>query len=148
MQTILELNADNIEEIQTLFKAIFTAPPWNDDWSNDNQLNAYIKDLVGNRNSLAFGLFEDDKLIGLSMGSIRHWYSGTEYHIEEFCISTQIQGHGIGTYFLKSIEEKIKRKGITRVFLQTERNVPAYKFYQKNGFLELNDHVSFIKTLL
>lgn len=148
MQTILELNADNIEEIQTLFKAIFTAPPWNDDWSNNNQLNAYIKDLVGNRNSLAFGLFEDDKLIGLSMGSIRHWYSGTEYHIEEFCISTQIQGHGIGTYFLKSIEEKIKRKGITRVFLQTERNVPAYKFYQKNGFLELNDHVSFIKTLL
>lgn len=45
---------------------------WNDDWSNQVQLHKYIMDLIGNRNSLTLGLIEDDKLIGLSMGSILH----------------------------------------------------------------------------
>ncbi len=34
------------------------------------------------------------------MGNIRHWYAGTEYYINEFCIKTDEQGSGLGTYFL------------------------------------------------
>ena len=147
MPIVEELNIDNIDAITRFFKEVFTAEPWNDDWSNENQLHEYIKDLIGNPNSLTFGLFEKGDLIGLSMGNIRHWYTGTEYYIHEFCISTKIQGCGLGTYFLKYIEENIKERGIVQIFLQTERDVPAYKFYQKNGFYEMKDHVSFAKSL-
>lgn len=142
---IKELNVDYIEEIKALYAEIFMNKPWNDDWSDPVQLHEYIMDLVGNRNSLTLGLFENDKLIGLSMGSIMHWYSGTEYYIFEFCVKTDKQGVGIGTAFLKKIEEYVKSKQITHIFLQTERNVPAYHFYQRNGFVELKDHVSFVK---
>lgn len=44
---------------------------WNDDWSDETQLCEYIMDLIGNRNSLTLGFFEDGELIGLSMG--RGW---------------------------------------------------------------------------
>lgn len=60
-------------------------------------------------------------------------------------IKAEKQGMGIGTAFLKELEEYVKSKQITHIFLQTERAVPAYKFYQKNGFMELKDHVSFVK---
>lgn len=146
MTAIKELNIEYMEEIKSLFREIFTNEPWNDDWSDPVQLHEYIMDLIGNRNSLTLGLFENDKLIGLSMGSIMHWYIGTEYYIFEFCIKAEKQGRGMGTAFLKEVEKYAKNKQVTHIFLQTERTVPAYSFYQKNGFVELKDHVSLFKN--
>lgn len=142
-----QLNLNDIEQIKSFFFDIFTKEPWNDDWSDQNQLHLYITDLIGNKNSLALGLFENGDLVGLSMGSIIHWYSGTEYYINELCIKTEEQGRGLGTLLLENIEVYIKHKGIHDIFLQTERNVPAYHFYKRNGFSELENHVSFFKNL-
>ena len=141
------IGMNEIEIIKELFVGVFTIKPWNDDWSNQEQLNLYLFALVGQSNSLTYGLFEDEKLIGVSMGHIRHWYSGTEYYIDEFCIQTDKQGNDIGTFFLKEIEKGIKEIGLVQIFLQTENNVPAYGFYQKNGFHELKEHVSFTKRI-
>lgn len=142
---IKELGIENIEEIKALFYDIFTKEPWNDDWSDENQLHNYMQDLIGNVNSLTFGLYEEDELIGFSLGSIMHWYMGTEYYIYEFCIKTEKQGRGIGTAFINEIEEYAKGKGATHIYLQTERMAPAFDFYMKNGFVELKDHVSLFK---
>ena len=141
------LGMNETEAIKELFVGVFTIEPWNDDWSNQEQLDFYLSDLVGESNSLTYGLFEDEKLIGVSMGHFRHWYSGTEYYIDELCIKTDKQGNGIGTHFLKEIEKGIKEIGLSQIFLQTESNVPAYDFYQKNGFCELKEHVSFVKRI-
>jgi aminoglycoside 6'-N-acetyltransferase I len=141
-----ELNTDSIEEIKVFFFDIFTKEPWNDDWSDKHQLHAYIMDLIGNHNSLVLGLFENGTMVGLSMGSIRHWYSGTEYYIDEFCIKIEEQGRGLGTQLLNAIETFMKQKGMKHIFLQTERNVPAYNFYKKNGYIELENHVALVKS--
>lgn len=147
MYNFRRIGIEEKEDIKSLFVGVFTIEPWNDDWSDEKQLDLYLLDLVGQSNSLAYGLFEDGKLIGVSMGYIKHWYSGTEYYINELCIQTDKQGNGVGTYFLKEIEKAIKEMGIVRIFLQTESNVPAYGFYQKNGFCELKEHVSFTKRI-
>ncbi|MDO5157012.1 MAG: GNAT family N-acetyltransferase [Eubacteriales bacterium] len=141
------IGMNEIEMIKDLFFSVFTTEPWNDDWSDQKQLDLYLQDLVGQSNSLTYGLFEDDKLVGVSMGHIKHWYSGTEYYIEELFVQTSKQGNGIGTYFLKEIEKGIKNLGLVQIFLQTESTVPAYDFYIKNGFSELNEHVSFVKKI-
>ncbi len=147
MYDFKKIGINEIEIIKELFTGVFTIEPWNDDWSDKEQLNLYLLDLIGQNNSLTYGLFDSDNLIGVSMGHIKHWYSGTEYYIEELCIQTDKQGNGIGTYFLKEIEKAIKETGITQIFLQTESNVPAYNFYNKNGFCELKEHVSFVKKI-
>lgn len=126
------IDVQNINEIKGMFKEVFIDEPWNDDWSNEEQLNKYILDLIGNSNSLTIGLYESDEMIGVSMGNIRHWYSGTEYYIDEFFIKRSRQGSGKGTIFLNSIEQLLLNKGIKNIFLQTDRNVPAYLFYKKN----------------
>ena len=141
------IGVSETEIIKDLFTGVFAIAPWNDDWSDREQLDLYIHDLIGQNNSLTYGLFENGKLIGLSMGHIKHWYSGTEYYIDELCIQTDKQGNGIGTYFLKEIEKEIKELGMTQIFLQTGSNVPAYGFYQKNGFFELKELVSFVKRV-
>ena len=142
-----KLGINEIDIIKALFTSVFTIEPWNDDWSNQEQLNLYMYDLVGQSNSLTFGLFEDSELIGVSIGRIRHWYSGTEYNIDELCIRTDKQGNGAGTCFINEIEKELKSFGVTHIFLQTERSVPAYDFYLKNGFCELKEHISFAKQI-
>ncbi len=72
----LDINAFSI--IKELFVSVFSNEPWNDDWSDENQLHLYVHDLVGQGNSLTFGLFEVTELIGFPMGHIKHWYTRTE----------------------------------------------------------------------
>ena len=76
-----------------------------------------------------------------------HWYMGTNYDIIELGIKPEGQGRGLGTEFLRMIEEYIHANGISCIFLQTERNMPAYDFYRKNGFDLLDGHVSLTKFL-
>lgn len=142
-----KLDESAISIIKELFVSVFSNEPWNDDWSDENQLHLYIQDLVGQSNSLTFGLFEETELIGISMGHIKHWYTGTEYFIDELCISTAKQGQGIGTIFLNMIEKSCRELELTHIFLLTGDNVPAFEFYKKNGFFKLENSVSLAKDL-
>ena len=126
---------------------MFTHEPWLDDWSDRAQLDAYIDDLTGQRNSLALGFFDGERLIGLSLGFVKHWFAGTEYVVDEFCVDRHSQGRGTGTAFLQAIEGYLRERGIFRIFLQTGKDMPAYAFYLKNGFRELEGHVSFSKEI-
>ena len=141
------LSINDKEAIKELFTGVFTGEPWNDDWSDSKQLDCYIDDLCGQSYSLIYGLFEGGELIGLSMGYIKHWYTGTEYIIDELCIKTDRQGTGAGTFFLTEIEKAIKEMGLKQIFLLTDRDMPAYNFYKNNGYLEVSNLVPFSKNI-
>jgi aminoglycoside 6'-N-acetyltransferase I len=142
-----KIGTEEMPAIRELFAGVFTGEPWNDDWSDGEQLDLYLEDLVGQQNSLTYGLYEDGRMVGLSMGRMKHWYTGTEYYIDELCIRTDRQGTGLGTLFLQEIEHAIREAGMVQIFLQTSADVPAYQFYRKNGFQELKGHVSFQKRI-
>ena len=142
-----KIGTEEMPAIRELFAGVFTGEPWNDDWSDGEQLDLYLEDLVGQQNSLTYGLYEDGRMVGLSMGRMKHWYTGTEYYIDELCIRTDRQGTGLGTLFLQEIEHAIREDGMVQIFLQTSADVPAYQFYRKNGFQELKGHVSFQKQI-
>ena len=141
------LSINDKEAIKELFTGVFTGEPWNDEWSDSKQLDCYIDDLCGQSYSLTYGLFEGGELIGLSMGYIKHWYTGTEYIINELCIKTERQESGAGTFFIHEIEKAIKELGLKQIFLLTDSNVPAYEFYKKNGFVECETNVAFAKMI-
>lgn len=142
-----QLDKSAAEAIQALFVSVFSREPWNDDWSDREQLRLYIHDLIGQENSLTFGLFEDGALTGVAMGRVKHWYSGTEYCIDELCVSTHSQGRGVGTRFVGEIERACRALGLSHIFLLTENNVPAFGFYKKLGFSQLEHNAAFAKKL-
>ncbi len=146
MKLVLLTDRDRMT-VTKLFTDVFTKEPWNDDWSDREQLDAYISDLIGQQNSLTLGFINGNQLVGLSMGHVRHWYTGTEYCIDEFCIDRQFQHKGIGSLFLTAIEAFLSENGISCIFLQTEKTMPAYEFYRKAGFQEQTEHISFIKKI-
>ncbi len=146
MNEVKVLTVDSIEEIKKLFTSVFTKEPWNDDWSDEAQLDNYIRGIIGNSNSLALGLYCDTILSGLALGSIIHWYRGTEYYIREFCVLAQVQGKGLGSQFLSMIQDHLIQSDIHTILLSTELGAPAYRFYKKNNFKELEQERFFCKN--
>ncbi|HFI0903075.1 GNAT family N-acetyltransferase [Streptococcus suis] len=142
-----ELTLADMEMVKELFLSVFSQEPWNDDWSDEEQLDRYLGDLLSHPRALCFGLLDQGKLIALSLGHIRYWYEGTEYRIEELCIARNYQGRGIGKDFLKRIEEQLIVRNIVHILLQTERNVPAFSFYEKCGFRTLEEDVTMFKKV-
>ncbi len=147
MEEIIMLDETYLSVIAELYRSAFKGDPWNDDWSDTVQLCEYLKDVSDHFNGLNYGFKIDGKLVAVSLGSIRHWWEGTNYNIEEFCVDPSLQGKGIGTRFMKLIEDDVRAKGLAGIFLQTDNDMPSYKFYLKNGYDELNKHVSFYKSV-
>ncbi|MCR4658273.1 MAG: GNAT family N-acetyltransferase [Lachnospiraceae bacterium] len=130
-----------------LYRNAFMGEPWNDNWSDRTQLEEYIKDVSRAFTGLNYGLLTDDRLIAVSLGTIRHWWEGTNYNIEEFCVDPAFQGQGTGSRFMAMIEDDIKEQGLAGIFLQTDKDKPSYRFYLKNGYKDLALHVSLYKSV-
>ncbi len=141
------LGIKDVDAVQTLFQEVFTQPPWNDDWSDTAQMRRYMLDLLEPKGSLCFGLYGQGSLLGLSLGRVLHWYSGTEYHIQEFCIKTREQAKGLGGEFLVRMQTLLLQQDIKSIVLATDRTTSAYGFYRKQGFVELADHCFLYKNL-
>ena len=145
--TLIELNESYLSQMADLYREAFSGEPWNDDWSDTNQLNEYMKDISKGYNALNYGLMIDGILVGMSVGKISHWWEGTNYNIEELCIAPSYQGQGIGSEFLELIEQSAREKGIAGIFLQTDNDMPSYRFYHKNGYKDLDKHISLYKKI-
>lgn len=111
------------------------------------QLLEYMAEISGGYHALNFGLVMAGELVALSVGEICHWWEGTNYNIEEFCVDQKLQGQGIGSCFMEMIEAEVKARGLAGIFLQTNSDKPAFSFYHKNGFQNLDEHVSLYKNL-
>ena len=146
-EQLIVLDDSYLPQMAELFKKAFTGEPWNDDWSDDAQLQEYIKELACAYRPLNYGLLLDGKLCAVSIGCIKHWWQGTEYYLDELFVEPGLQGQGIGSKFLHAIEEDIKKRGLCGIFLQTDNDKPSYQFYIKRGFKELPEHVSFFKEV-
>lgn len=146
---INKIDLNNEKEIIKIIGSAFAVEPWCDRWQevDESVFHAYLKDLIGNPNSLALGLFDGHKLIGAALGRLKHWYNGIEYCIDDFCIIPSGQGQGAGTIFLRLIQEYAKQNHFNKITLWTNRKAPAYRFYQKNGLEELTDRVCFEKKI-
>ena len=144
---LIELDDAYLPEMAELYRDAFAGEPWNDDWSDNVQLNEYMKDISGAHGALNYGLIIDGKLVAMSVGKINHWWEGTNYNIEELCVSPSYQGQGIGSGFLSLIEDDIRKKGLAGIFLQTDNDKPSYHFYHKNGFKDLDAHISLYKNV-
>ena len=147
MEEFILLDESYLDKTARLYQSAFKGEPWNDDWSDESQLTEYIKDVSGGNNPLNYGLVKDGELVAVSLGSLRHWWEGTNYNIEEFCVSPDLQGQGVGSRFMKMIEQDIRDRGLSGIFLQTDSDKPSYGFYKKSDFGELTKHVSFYKSV-
>ncbi|KAB3530914.1 GNAT family N-acetyltransferase [Alkaliphilus pronyensis] len=142
---LLKIKEQMIDDCVDLYINTFTKEPWNDIYESREQVVEFFNNHFNNNYFVGYAALLDDKLVALSIGMKKPWIKGFEYYIDEFCISYEMQGKGIGSWFLKAIEEDIKEEGMKAIILNTEKDYPEHKFYEKNGFKTLGGLVFLAK---
>lgn len=142
---IVKLSREHIEECTDLFIDVFTRPPWNDTYDSRAQVVEFFQNCMDNNYFVGYGLYAQNRLIAISLGSKKPWINGMEYYIDQFCVSPGWQGKGIGSRFLKQIETEIHAENMNAILLHTEKGFPAEKFYLKNGFQAIDGLLTLTK---
>lgn len=138
---VIKLSIEYLEECIDLFIDTFSREPWNDKYDSRGQVRDLFINHMTNNYFLGYIGLIDNKVIALSLGMKKPWINGMEYYINEFCIRYELQGKGIGSLFLKDIEDLLSNEGVDGMILNTEREFPSCRFYKKNGFKILGDLV-------
>jgi len=132
---IEKLKKKDYQEMKNIFLEVFSHEPWFDKWEDEKQLNSYLHELTDNNNSLSLVLLDkQNKIIGASLGYTFSWWQGNEYYIKEFFIKQDKQNQGLGSKFIEKLNDYLLKIGFKYIILNTDKDTPAYKFYQKNGF--------------
>lgn len=116
---ITNMSEEHLEECTDLLIDVFTNPPWNDTYSSRQQVMEFLRNHMNNNYFAGYVLKEKNHVIAMSVGMKKPWLNGMEYYIDQFCVKPDLQGKGIGSYFLKRIEEDIKKKNMNAIILNT-----------------------------
>lgn len=135
---VIPMDLSMIEDAVDLFMETFSKEPWNDVYESKDQVKRFFENHFKNNYFMGYVLMHEENMCGICLGMKKPWIHGLEYYIDEYCIHYAHQGKGLGSIFLKGIEEDIKQSGLNGIILNTEKTMPSYDFYVKNGFKELD----------
>ncbi len=142
---LLPMNSGNLNRCVDLFIETFSKEPWNDVYNSREQVVTFFENYRNNNYFLGYVLVKGEEVIALSLGERKPWIKGMEYYIDQFCVSREFQGNGIGSYFLNFIESDIRKEGMNAIILMTDRGFPSERFYKKNGFTECEEIIFLAK---
>jgi ribosomal protein S18 acetylase RimI-like enzyme len=90
---------------------------------------------------------ENNCIIGACCCREKLWWSGDEIYIDEFFISPQKQRSGFGKELMDAVLQYAKCNNIKCITLLTDHTKPAYEFYHKLGFNDLDHQIFMYKNL-
>lgn len=129
-----------------VFCSAFSAAPWNESWTA-SLAETRISELTGTPFSRGFVYEQEGKILAFSAGKVCTYLHGREYVIDEFCVSAETQGKGIGSEMMQQIAAEMQAEGCVSIVLQTTRGYPSERFYLKNGFQRSPDMITMFRML-
>lgn len=124
MYSILPLSEEFAEPLSLLEQECF-ADPWSE---------AAIRSAFAYPNTLIFGLFSDDELVGYYFSS----FILQEAELMNLCVLPAYRRQGLGTELLSHLKDILMQKGVEAVFLEVRAgNLGAQALYEKMGFCKV-----------
>lgn len=145
--SIRKFSSCDLDECSVLFKEVFSSDPWYDRWVSLEQTQVYLRELVDNPIFEGFVALEDEDIIAVCLGHSKSWWSGKEFVVDEFFVSPEKQGNGMGTRLIDIVSKYLLEKDYARLILLTNKGIPAEDFYLKNGFFNNQKRTVMTKKL-
>jgi GNAT superfamily N-acetyltransferase len=136
---------EDISACAEVYISAYGAEPWNEKYERKS-VEKYISDYLGSKTKQCFAASENGKIIGIALCLVVPSMDKPFLRVEDFCVSSEKQGKGLGTEFMNLIAKEAKKLGCDSVILGTQKDFPSHKFYLKNGFAEI-DSVLLYKEL-
>lgn len=140
-----KFSQEDLNNSAKLYQEVFSQQPWNDEWFKLSRVKDYLNELIENPVFSGYVVYQNYELVAACFGHSRSWWSGDEFFIDEFFVSSKYQGQGIGSLLMDYVENHPELKNIESFQLLTNNNVPAKDFYHKNGFKTRKNRVAMTK---
>lgn len=106
-----------------------------------------IHQVVTREDSYGLVLKDENVVIGFAMGYFEQYDDGKTYDLVEIVIAKEYQNKGIGTEFMKTLEQHVKEQGAFMVQLESVNDAMHRQFYGKLGYQDCNNLVLKSKML-
>ncbi|MCR5307029.1 MAG: GNAT family N-acetyltransferase [Oscillospiraceae bacterium] len=124
-----------------VYCSAFSAPPWNERWTAE-LAQTRVRELMCTPVSYGYVCEENGQILGFAAGRLMTYLCGREYVIDEFCVSYEAQGRGIGSALMQHITAEMKSRCCAGIVLNTTKGYPSEAFYLKNGFQQRADMIT------
>ncbi|NLB61885.1 MAG: GNAT family N-acetyltransferase [Clostridiales bacterium] len=115
-------------------------------WTADSAYKRILQ-VVTTNDSFCLILKDNEQIIGFSMGYFVQYDDIIGFDIVEIVIKKEFQRQGIGTTFMKEIEQRVKEKGALQIQLQAVNDDMHNNFYGKLGYKNATNFVFKAKML-
>lgn len=130
----LPLDEDDIVECSQLYVNTFKHEPWNEDWDIDDAFNRLSNFLTPSYSIGYKAVNETDEIEGFLVGEIEQWRGSQNFYLKEMCVLKEIQRSGLGKELMFVLQNKLAQRGISRIYLITQRDTIPEMFYNSMGF--------------
>ncbi len=129
---IIKANYGNLEEIVPLFDAYRVFYKQKPDLEGAFE---YLKARFNRNESVIFLAFDGDEAVGFTQ--LYPMFSSVSmkpaYVLNDLFVKAKVRGKGFGAALLKTAEDFAKENNLKGLTLETAKDNPAQKLYEKNG---------------
>ena len=128
-----DLFPSDLAPCAALFASVFSAPPWNENWTPGNALRR-LSECAATPGFLGVLMETDGAPAGFAVGYLQAYMDEKHYYLLELCVAPTLQRQGVGGALIDALGARLKEAGASRLYTLTARETPAQKFYEKAGF--------------
>ena len=125
----------------------FNAPPLSYSFLTVEKAERYLRDLTQTPGFLGYTYAVNGEILAFCFGKLDAYFEGVMFEVSELAVTPSIHRSGLGSEVMRLLETKLAGYGVQAVSLNTSRDLPAYNFYQKNGYEEISENVALMKQL-
>jgi ribosomal protein S18 acetylase RimI-like enzyme len=129
------LTKDHLPTVTELYCAVFNAAPWNDAWTIETA-SARLRDTLATPGADGLLALAGGQPAGCLLGYREQWFDGVHFYLKEMFVHPDLQHRGMGTMLMEQLKDSMRRQGVARIYLLTERGGAAADFYRARGFYE------------
>jgi len=134
------ITAENIDECVYVYLKAYNCPPWNYNWTFV-KAREYLLEYMAGEQFVGFALYHEGKVAGAAFAHTKTWWTGRQLMIDEFFVSREKQRMGYGKKILAYCDHYAFAHQIGTVVLMTNKYMPSYKFYDKEGYTATEQYV-------
>lgn len=145
-QEIVPITEENVHECVAVYMKAYNCPPWNYHWTED-RAKEYLAEYVGCKTFKGFALYVDNTLVAAVLAHTKTWWTNKQLMIDEFFVSQDHQRKGYGKILLSYCDRYASEHQIQSIVLMTNKYMPSYRFYDKEGYTTTEQYVFMFKQV-
>ena len=133
--SVSDVDEDDLMSCAGLYVTTFREQPWNEEWNIDDAFDR-LNDFLATPKSICIKAISKNKIRGFLFGDVQQWNGSIYYYLKEACVGIKDQRKGIGRALIAELESVLIKRGVSKIYLITQRDSIPSLFYSGLGFSE------------